>query len=69
MAALQTKLPAITLVSDPVLDGVRAWGTLIPDAEHPSPATFIVSDGKVTWRRLLEASRDWPTYAELARAL
>ena len=69
MAALQTTLPAIRLVSDPGLDGVRAWGTLIPGAEHPSPATFVVTDGKVTYRRLLEVNGDWPTYAELARAL
>lgn len=69
MAALQTKVPAITLVSDPSLDGLRAWGTLIPGAEHPSPATFVVTDGKVTWRRLLEATGDWPSYPELARTL
>ena len=69
MAALQTKLPAITLVSDPALDGLRAWGTLLEGAEQPSPATFIVTDGKVTWRRLLEANGDWPTYAELAEKL
>ncbi len=69
MAALQTRLPAIQLVSDPTLDGLRAWGTLIRGAEHPSPATFVVTDGKVTWRRLLEAGGDWPTYADLTRAL
>ncbi len=69
MAALQTKFPALKLVSDPGLDGLRAWGTLIKGAEHPSPATFVVSDGKVIWRRLLEATGDWPTYAELSRVL
>jgi len=69
MAALQTTLPALRLVSDLRLDGLRAWGTLIPGAEHPSPATFVVVDGKVTYRRLLEATGDWPAYAELARAL
>lgn len=69
MAALQTKLPALTLVSDPELAGLRAWGVLINGAEHPSPATFVVVDGKLTYRRLLEASGDWPSYEELARAL
>ena len=69
MAALQTKLPAIQLVSDPALVGLRAWGMLVPGAEHPSPGTFVVEGGKVTWRRLLEASGDWPGYPELARAL
>jgi len=69
MAALQTTLPAITLVSDPTLAGLRAWGVLLRGAEHPSPATFVVTDGKITFRRLLEAGGDWPTYAELAPAL
>lgn len=69
MAALQTTLPAITLVSDPTLAGLQAWGVLIRGAEHPSPATFVVTNGKITYRRLLEAGGDWPSYAELSRAL
>lgn len=69
MAALQTTLPAITLVSDPALAGLHAWGVLLRGAEHPSPATFVVTDGKITYRRLLEAGGDWPSYAELAPAL
>lgn len=69
MASLQTRLPAIALVSDPALAGLRAWGVLVKGAEHPSPATFVVEGGKVTYRRLLEANGDWPTYAELSRAL
>lgn len=69
MAALQTSLPAIKLVSDPALTGLQAWGVLVRGAEHPSPATFVVTDGKITYRRLLEATGDWPSYAELHRAL
>ncbi len=69
MAALQTKLPAIKLVSDPTLVGLRAWGVLVHEAEHPSPATFVVTDGNITYRRLLEANGDWPSYGELSRAL
>jgi len=70
MAALQTTLPAITLLTDLPLAGLRAWGVLTAGAEHPSPATFVIGkDGVVSWRRLLEASGDWPSYGELARAL
>ncbi|MBA2540916.1 MAG: redoxin domain-containing protein [Deltaproteobacteria bacterium] len=70
LAALQTKLPAITLLTDLGLVGLRAWGVVIKDAEHPSPATFVVGeDGLVTYRRLLDADNDWPSYGELVRSL
>ncbi len=68
MAALQTTLPALGLVSAS-LAGLQAWGVLVRGAEHPSPATFVVTDGKITYRRLLEAGGDWPSYSELSRAL
>jgi peroxiredoxin len=70
MAATQTRLPQILLATDLALVGIKAWGAIIPDAEHPSPATFVVGkDGVVKWRRLLEPEGDWPTYADVARAL
>lgn len=70
MAALQTNVSGITLLTDLALTGISAWGALQKGAEHPSPATFVVgSDGLVRWRRVLDARGDWPTYAELAGAL
>jgi hypothetical protein len=70
MAALQTSLPAIRLMTDVRLVGLRAWGVLTRGAEHPSPATFVVgTDGVVIFRRLLEAEGDWPSYGELLRSL
>jgi hypothetical protein len=70
MAALQTKVPSIILVTDPKLGAIKAWGALWGSAENPSPVTFVVGkDGVVTWRHLLEARGDWPTYAALAAAL
>ena len=70
MAALQPKLPGITLLTDLELAAATAWGVHTPGAEIPDPATFVVSrEGVVQWRRLGDARTDWPTYAELAAAL
>lgn len=49
---------------------ISAWGVLMPGAEHPSPAMFVVDrDGTVRWRYTLQASGDWPKYAQLASVL
>jgi hypothetical protein len=70
MAALQPKLPRLTLLTDPGVAASTAWGVHIPGAENPSPGTFVVGrDGVVQWRRLEDKRGDWPTYAELAGAL
>ena len=69
MAALQTKLPRITLVSDTTLAASKAWGLLLAGGEHPNPGTFVVAGGTITYRRLEDRRGDWPTYAELAAAL
>jgi hypothetical protein len=70
MAALQRKLPGVLLLTDPQLAASTAWGVHVPDADNPSPGTFVVGrDGVVQWRRLEDARGDWPTYAELAAAL
>ena len=69
MAALQTKLPRITLVSDTTLVASKAWGLLLAGGEHPNPGTFVVAGGTITYRRLEDRRGDWPTYAELAAAL
>jgi hypothetical protein len=70
MAALQAKVPGITLLADPAVAAATAWGVHVPGGESPSPGTFVVGrDGVVQWRRLEDARGDWPTYAELAAAL
>ncbi len=69
MAALQTKLPRITLVTDPQFATSAAWGVHVPGAENPTPTTFIVAGGTIRWRYLANPRGDWPTYAELASAL
>ena len=69
MASLQTKLPTITLLTDPQLVAVKAWGVAYPRAEHPTPATFVVAGEAVRWRYLLGKSGDWPTYDQVAAAL
>jgi peroxiredoxin len=70
MAALQPKLPRITLLTDPGAGAATAWGVHAPGADHPSPGTFVVGrDGVVQWRRLEDRRGDWPTYPELAAAL
>jgi len=70
MAALQTKLAKITLLTDLDLSVTTAWGLHVPGAESPSPGTFVVGrDGVVQWRRLADKGVDWPTYPELAVAL
>jgi len=70
MAALQTKLPGLMLLTDPKLASLNAWGVLQREAEHPTPVTYVVGrDGIVKWRHLLDARGDWPTYAELEGAI
>jgi peroxiredoxin len=69
-AALQAKVPRLLLLTDPTVAAAQAWGVRLPDADSPSPGTFVVGrDGIVRWRRLEDARGDWPTYAELAAAL
>ena len=70
MASLQTKLPAITLLSDPKLAALAAWGVVFPNDEHPIPATFVVGrDGVVRWRYFYQRGGDWPPYRVLATEL
>ena len=70
MAALQPKVPGVTLLTDPGVAASTAWGVHVPGAESPSPGTFVVGrDGVVQWRHLEDKRGDWPTYAELAAAL
>lgn len=70
MAALQAKLPRITLLTDPRLAASTAWGVHVAGADSPSPGTFVVGrDGVVQWRRLADNRGDWPTYPEVAAAL
>lgn len=70
MAALQTKLPRLTLLTDLELRGAAAWGSHFPGSESPTPSTFIVGgDGVVRYRRFYAKGGDWPTYRELAAAL
>jgi hypothetical protein len=69
-AALQAKVVGVLLLSDPGLAASAAWGVRVPDADSPSPGTFVVGrDGLVRWRRLEDPRGDWPTYAELNAAL
>ena len=69
-AALQAKLPRLLLLTDPTVAAATAWGVRVPDADNPSPGTFVVGrDLVVRWRRLEDARGDWPTYAELAAGL
>src|SRR5882724_9866996 len=70
MAALQTTLPSISLVSDRTLAASKAWGRYIEGADSPTPATFVVDrDGVIAWSHLPDANGDWPTYAALAATL
>ena len=70
MAALQTTLKGVTLVSDSKLVASDAWGRHIQGSDSPSPATYIVDGGGVIeWRHMPDQHGDWPTYAELAAAL
>jgi len=70
MAALQTKLPRITLLTDPDLVAAAAWGVREPGAESPSPGTFVIGrDRVVQWRHLGDSRGDWPSYPEVAAAL
>ena len=69
-ARLQARLPALLLLTDPSMAGPAAWGLRLGDAEVPWPATFVVDGGgAITWRHLGVRGADWPTWAELARAL
>jgi hypothetical protein len=71
MAALQTKLPRLQLLSairEP--SAMASWGVLMPGAEHPSPATFVVDRaGFVRWRYSLQSTGDWPQLTALTHAL
>ena len=71
MAALQTKLPQIRLLSAvQALPAMTAWGVLMPGAEHPSPATFVVDRaGLVRWRYGLQSTGDWPPVTRILQAL
>ena len=69
-AALQPKVPGITLLTDLQLAAAKAWAVHVPGAESPSPGTFVVSrDGVVQWRHLGDEHGDWPKYPEVAAAL
>lgn len=69
-AALQAKLPRITLLTDPGVAAAAAWGLRVAGADSPSPGTFVVDRGGVVqWRRLGDEHGDWPTYPEVAAAL
>ena len=70
MAEVQAKLPRLLLLTDLDFSASTAWGVHLPDADSPSPGTFVVGrDGVIRWRRLEDPRGDWPTYAELAAAL
>jgi len=69
-AGLQAKLPALTLLTDPTMAAVAAWGLRFGDADEPWPATFIVNGaGTITWRYVGAKGKDWPAYDDLAAAL
>ncbi len=70
MAALQTRMRGIVLLTDPGLTVLRAWGALLPGAEHPSPITFVVRrDERISYRHPLDEHGDWPPYANVFDAL
>jgi hypothetical protein len=70
MRDLQKTVIGVTLFTDPGVKVSDAWGLKVQGAEHPSPGTFVVTkDGTVTWRRLEEAGKDWPSWSEVAAQL
>lgn len=70
MAALQTTLKGVVLVSDAKLVASEAWGRHVQGADSPLPATYVVDgNGVIEWRHLPDQNGDWPTYAQLASAL
>lgn len=69
MAALQTKLPQVTLLTDLDQKAAIAWGVHYPGADDPTPSTFVVRDGLIRYQRIEQRGGDWPTYPELAAAL
>jgi hypothetical protein len=69
LAALQTKLSQIVLLSDLTLQASQAWGAHYPGAEEPTPTTFVVAGNQIRWRRVERQGSDWPTYVELVAAL
>lgn len=69
LASLVPRLPSVTLLADPGLVATTAWGLRVPGAEAPSPGTFVLANGAITWRHLEGPTGDWPSYAELAAAL
>ena len=47
-----------------------AWGLRDSGADEGNPATYVITkDGKITFRRLAENGKDWPTYDEVAAAV
>jgi hypothetical protein len=47
-----------------------AWGVHLAGALSPIPSTFVVdAGGTVRWRKLDDATGDWPTYTQLDTAL
>ena len=70
MVPMVPEYPGVTLLTDLGLGASRAWGLAVPDAEAPSPATFVIDrKGAIRWRKLGDARGDWPTYAQLAAGL
>lgn len=69
LASLVPRLPSVTLLADPGLVATTAWGLRVAGAEAPSPGTFVIAGGAITWRHLEGPAGDWPTYAELSSAL
>lgn len=67
---LQDKLAGVMLLVDTDLSTTAAWGLRDPGAEEGNPATYVIAkDGKITFRRLADNGKDWPTYDEVAAAL
>lgn len=70
MAALQPRVPSVTLLTDLGLAGSIAWGLVSAGAEEPEPGTFIIDrEGVVRYRALAGSWGDWPPYADVAAAL
>jgi peroxiredoxin len=53
------------LVSDPGLKLIRAYGVEDPANEIAWPAIYIVVDGKVTWRHVVENYKQRPTLPDV----
>jgi len=67
MTTLQPRLSGVTLLTDLGMVASTAWGLAVPDADSPSPATFVIDrSGAIRWRKLGDDKGDYPTYAQLA---